>query len=499
MIRLAAAAALGAASTLGFAPFALPLAVAPAPLFSLAALAWLIRGAPLRRATLIGWCYGLGAFLSGVSWVYVSMARFSGLPAAAAAAATLAFCAFLALYPALATAISAFLWRRLPARGTWRVGLAFGAAWALGEWLRGSLLTGFPWLAVGYAHSQPSPLAGYAPVLGVYGVGMLAASMSAWLALSFIASQRRRAIAGMVLIAGMGAVLTGMRWTQPVGEPLHVRLLQGDVAQDVKWDPARLRLSLDRYASLAAAPGHGAGNSAPAAATLTVLPETALPLMFDQVPRDYLALLATHGPVLLGSAVAIHDGGYVNAAVGYTQPDAPQVYAKRHLVPFGEYPPPGFRWFFDALRIPMSEFSAGPARQPVLTLAGQRIAPNICYEDLFGEELLMALPEASLLINLSNTAWFGHSLAQPQHLQIAQMRALETGRPMLRATNSGVTASVSPQGEVLTQLPPFAPGRLDVTVTGYGGHTPYTRWGNALFLVLALGTLVTAAVRGSRG
>jgi apolipoprotein N-acyltransferase len=169
-----------------------------------------------------------------------------------------------------------------------------------------------------------------------------------------------------------------------------------------------------------------------------------------------------------------------------------QTYAKRHLVPFGEYVPPGFAWFFDYVRIPMSDFSAGPPRQAPLAIAGQRIAPNICYEDLFGEEILQSLPAATLLINLSNTAWFGDSLAQPQHLQIARLRAMETGRTMLRATNTGITAAIAPDGRVLGQLPPFTAGALRVEAQGFAGLTPYARWGNVLALVMAIGAVSPA-------
>lgn len=167
-------------------------------------------------------------------------------------------------------------------------------------------------------------------------------------------------------------------------------------------------------------------------------------------------------------------------------------------MPFGEYIPPGFSWFFELVRIPMSNFSAGPAVQAPLPIAGQSIAPNICYEDLFGEEILPSLPAATLLINLSNTAWFGDSLAQPQHLQIARMRAMETGRMMLRATNTGITAAIAPDGRVFDQLPPFTAGALRIEAQGFTGLTPYSRWGNALALLLAICAVLPALLRAYR-
>jgi apolipoprotein N-acyltransferase len=223
-------------------------------------------------------------------------------------------------------------------------------------------------------------------------------------------------------------------------------------------------------------------------AELTVLPETAIPAFLDQLPREYLEMLLNHalaqqGDLLFG--VAVGDGRqYANAAVSIGVSPT-QLYNKSHLVPFGEFVPPGFQWFLDMMRIPMSAFTPGPDRQDPMEIAGQKVAINICYEDVFGAEIIRALPRATMLINLSNTAWFGDSLAQPQHLQIAQMRALETGRPMLRATNTGMTAVVAPDGSVQAVLPPFTRAALVAEVQGYTGSTPYVRWGSSLVLLLS--------------
>ena len=275
-----------------------------------------------------------------------------------------------------------------------------------------------------------------------------------------------------------------IEWTQPAGRPLSVSLLQGNIEQSLKWKPERLQQSLDTYLRLARA--HPA--------QLIVLPETALPLMLDQLPRDYVAelrrpALALAGNVLLGIAAQDAQGRYYNSAVTFSA-NGPQTYSKQHLVPFGEFTPPAFAWTLALLKIPMSNFTPGGAVQPPLAIAGEKVAVNICYEDVFGEEVIRALPEATLLVNLSNTAWFGDSLAQPQHLQIAQMRALETGRFMLRATNTGMTAIVNPRGRVERMLPPFGEGALLGEVSGYNGATPYVRWGNAAALVLVVAGLV---------
>ncbi|MBI5108253.1 MAG: apolipoprotein N-acyltransferase [Rhodocyclales bacterium] len=476
-----AAVALGAFSVLGFAPFDDWFTVWPAPTFTLAGLFLLWRAAPdAGRALWLGLAWGAGFFLCGVSWVYVSLSVFGGMAPPAAAAATLAFCLYLALFPALA----GYVFRRLAGAdsGPFAAASLFAGLWMLTEWLRGNLFTGFPWLAIGYSQSPPSPLAGWASVLGVYGLGFIVALIGGLLA----AAWRRPAgwTAILLLLAG-GALLRGMDWTQPQGAPLKVSLLQGNVPQSLKWDPKRLPLSIDTYIGLA--------KTHPAA--LTVLPETAIPLYFNEVPREVLRSLTAHGDALIGVAVSTTDGGYTNGAVALTPQLAPRAYAKRHLVPFGEYPPPGFAWFFRFARIPMSDFTAGAPQQAPLDIAGQRIAPNICYEDLFGEELLASLPAATLLVNLSNTAWFGDSLAQPQHLQIARLRALETGRVMLRATNTGMTAMVNPDGSIAAALPPFTTASLVVDAQGRSGMTPYARWGNALALLIAVAAVLHALRR----
>ncbi|MDO8788641.1 MAG: apolipoprotein N-acyltransferase [Sulfuritalea sp.] len=478
MRAASAAFVLGAFCVLGFAPFG----VSPAPTLALGGLFFLWRKASTpRQAMLLGLAWGAGCFLFGVSWIYVSLSQFGGMAPPAAAGATLLFCLYLALFPALAGGL--FLhWRSNTSRDV----LLFAGLWTLAEWLRGTLFTGFPWLAVGYSQSPPSPLAGWASVLGVYGLGFIVALIGGLVGQMSLAGWRRPAAwFSIVALLGLGGLLRRMDWTQAAGAPVTVSLLQGNVPQSLKWDPKRLPLSIDTYLGLA--------RSHPA--TLTVLPETALPLYFNEVPREVLRGLTSHGSALIGVAVSTTDGGYTNGAVTLTAELAPAAYAKRHLVPFGEYAPPGFAWFFRFAHIPMSDFTAGPPRQEPLNIAGQRIAPNICYEDLFGEELLGALPAATLLVNMSNTAWFGDSLAQPQHLQIAQLRAIETGRVMLRATNTGMTAMVGPDGVIAAALPPFTTAALVVQAQGRSGLTPYARWGNLLALLIAAGACLTALRR----
>ncbi|HOI53043.1 MAG TPA: apolipoprotein N-acyltransferase, partial [Azonexus sp.] len=413
-------------------------------------------------------------FLAGVSWVYVSLSVFGGMPWWLAGPATLIFCAALALYPAAA----GWAFRRWQPAAFWRQVLWFAVLVAGTDWLRGWLFTGFPWLALGYSQAPPSPLAGFAPLLGVYGlslsVALIAASLARWRS-------------GLLLLAAFAAVGFGLRqvtWTTPVGEPVSVALIQGNIPQDMKFRPEAFFRTLTLYRDLIAA--HPA--------QLTLLPETALPTFVDRLPAEYLDELKTlaarrGGDLIVGTLTGDVEGAYFNSAVSLGASPL-QVYSKQHLVPFGEFIPPGFAWFMAQANIPMSSFSAGPARQTPLAVADSAVAINICYEDVFGEEIIRALPAAGILANLSNTAWFGHSLAQPQHLQIARLRAVETGRPMLRATNTGMTAIIAADGSLSGVLEPFTSGVLEGEVRAHQGATPYSRWGNlgalALIVLLAL-------------
>lgn len=474
--RLLAALLLGAASVVAFAPSAcFPLIwLTLAGLYGLLEQAADGKGA-WRSGASIGGAFGFGLFISGVSWIYVSLSTFGGMPASVAALATLAFCGGLSLYPAL---LGALFVRFSPSRG-WQRGVFFAALWTLSEWLRSWVFTGFPWLNIGYSQPPPSPLAGFAPVLGVFGVSLLTALIAALLC-NTVTSKKRFAPASLLLLLLIsGGLLQNRHWTSPVGEPISVALLQGNIAQDIKWRPEKFGESLRAYYRLALE------NPA----QLTVLPETALPAFLEQIPGEYLDELKKlaerqQGDMLFG--IAFGDmTRYANGAVSLGA-SKEQRYSKSHLVPFGEFVPPGFAWFLAMADIPMSDFAPGPKKQAPLNIAGQKIAVNICYEDAFGEEIIRALPEATLLVNVSNVAWFGDSLAPAQHLQIAQMRAMETGRMMLRATNTGMTAIVGADGQVDGVLKPFTRGALRGDVRAYQGVTPYVRWGNWPIMVIAL-------------
>jgi apolipoprotein N-acyltransferase len=293
--------------------------------------------------------------------------------------------------------------------------------------------------------------------------------------------------AAMLLAAGFALGRVG--WTAPLGEPLSVRLLQGNVPQDLKFVEGRYEDTLETYARLAA--------SKPA--KLIVLPETALPRFLDSVAPAYLGRLKdiadkNQGDLLLGVPARDAAGRFYNGVVSLGSAPS-QSYAKSHLVPFGEFIPPGFGWIIAILKIPLSDFSSGGLDQKPLKVAGQKVAVNICYEDAFGEEIIRQLPEATLLANVSNVAWFGDSLAPEQHLDMSRMRSIETGRFMLRATNTGVTAIIDPRGEVTARLANFTTGALDGSVTGYSGATPYVRAGNYPAVLICVVLLGWAALR----
>lgn len=472
--RQAAAFLLGAIAVAGFAPFHFSFLA----ILAIAGLMHLWSG-PEKDATFTGFFFGLGFFLFGVSWVYVSLHDFGGMPLPIAVIATLLFCAFLALYPALTGLLQA----RLPGSTAVKAVLLIPALLALEDWVRGWLFTGFPWLALGYSQTDHSPLAGYAPVLGVYGISLLSAICGGLVLLILKRERIKTAATALVLILLCGFGLQQVNWTHPEGPPVTVSLLQGNIPQDIKWNDDALDSTLDIYMKLVLS----------SKSRLIILPETAVPLFYDEVPADYLEMLEAHakrnhGDVLVGLPERMSDNNqiYYNSVFNFgISPH--EHYRKSHLVPFGEFLPlkPVFGWLLDLMHIPMSDFSRGALDQRPMHAAGERVAVDICYEDVFGEEVIRQLPEATLLVNVSDDAWFGDSIAPRQHMQISQMRALETGRMMLRATNTGMTAVIDRRGRLISTLPAFVQKSLDATVQGYSGSTPYVLWGNHAFLLLA--------------
>ncbi len=525
----------------------LPVPGQPWPGLQLLAMAVLVH--LLRRSPNARMAAGLGgvfawAWLAGTFWwLYVSMHTHGGLAAPLAVLAVLALAALLATYVAAFSAIFRLLLHsRIDVAAAIFNALAFAACWTLAELARGVLFTGFPWGAVGYAHVNA--LAWAAPWVGVYGMGALAAFLAALLAGGLALTQGPRwpgaavwgwlmvALAPLCLAAGPWLRTAGAGATRAHGE-LPLVLLQGNIAQDDKFDADRgIPQALAWYSQRLAA-GGGATQGA-----LVVAPETALPLLPQQLGSDFwqplLGQLAEgNHAVMLGLPLGNHTQGFANAVWAITprqawqaqtrlsqgesaerldQPDASGQntpffrYDKHHLVPFGEFVPPLFRWFVDLMAIPLGDFNRGRLGQPALEWNGQRIAPNICYEDLFGEELARGFVHAgsapTVLVNVSNLAWFGSTVALDQHLHISRLRALELGRSMVRATNTGATVVIDHEGRVTHAQPRQTEGVLTASVQGRTGLTPFawwaSRWGLWPVWWLAVAVLVLAGLARAR-
>ena len=497
LARLLAAVA-GAAAVFAFAPFSLT----PVSLAALALLFLLWQSAPTARdAAWLGFAFGFGLFGVGVSWVYIALATFGGMPMPIAIVATAGFVAYLALWPALAGwVVGRFTRAESPARL-----LAAAAAWTLAEYFRGIVFSGFPWLAFGYAELPSGgmlPLAGYAPVGGVFLVSLAVALCAAAIAgiIGALATYRPRVVvaclAGIAIVVGIGAALTRIEWTTPLGDPVAVSLVQGNVSQAEKFDPTNRPRNYDLYEKLTSV----------SRGRLVVLPESAFPEFADEIPGAVFLRLADaararDGNVLVGlfttePPLPGGDGERIYNSVLSLGASPPQFYRKHHLVPFGERIPlkPLAGWFINrVLAIPLADQAAGPAVQAPFDVVGQKVAVNICYEDVFGAELIAAARASTLLVNVTNDAWYGRSIAARQHNQISAMRALESGRPMLRATNTGITSAIDHDGRTLAELPWFTVGILEVDIVGRTGDTPYLRHGDTTVLVLAGVLLLVAA------
>jgi len=442
----------------------------------IALLAWRVAPLAPRRAAAVGLVFGTAWVGAGTWWLFISLHTYGGLPAWMAVLAIAALSAALSLY--LAAAMAAFARWRSGVAG--RDALLFGAVWLLAELARGVIFTGFPWLASGYAQVD-APLAALAPWLGVYGLGFVLAVLASWPVLGRRVAWRARALpVGVLMAALVGAALLGPgQFTQPNGT-LTVTLLQGNVAQDEKFSMAAMPQALAwTREQLLAARGE-----------LVVGPETVIPLLPSQLDPGYWQELATHfqrGPqaALIGLPLGDEEVGYTNSAAGLSAATAALPlgfyrYDKHHLVPFGEFIPTGFRWFTQLMNIPLGDFNRGVVGAPSFVFRGERIGANICYEDLFGEELAARFADAAnaptMFANISNIGWFGDTVAIPQHLQISRMRTLEFQRPMLRATNTGATAVIDHTGRVTASLAPFTQGVLDASVQGRTGLTPFAWW-----------------------
>lgn len=477
-----------------------PLAFAPFDLFpivflSIAVLFYIVENtADLRRVFLRGYLFGVGYFGLGVSWVAISMVRFGGMSLPLSIALTALLVLFLALYIAGVGYLGKKFFSRLSPR--LRLLLVYPSLWVLLEWVRGWLFTGFPWIDIGYSQVS-SPLAGLLPLLGVYGATLVVAVCAGCLVLLLYEQGKMLANVGLLLVSLLAAsgLLMLISWSTPLGNPVKTSLIQGNIPQEMKWIPSQRQPTIDLYTGLTRQ--HWDSD-------IIIWPETALPAYYHQA-EGFLRRLAdeahaNHTSMLIGLPFLDFSNGerrYFNSAVVLDNGDI-QFYHKYHLVPFGEYVP--LKWllgdFLGFLQIPMANFSRSDKHESVVTMSGLKGAVSICYEDAFGEEVIDGLPEANFLINISNDAWFGDSLAPHQHLQKARVRALETARPMLRATNNGISAVIDHEGRILKTSPQFKEDVLTVEFQPMQGSTVYVMLGNYPVMCLSGLVLLLAWGRG---
>lgn len=474
-INLLIAVAAGALLTTAFAPLNWwPVAfIAPAILIAL----W--SNASAKQAAWSGYFFGLGFFSVGVSWVYNSIHDFGHAPVPFAVALTILFSLTLACFPALVGWVQAP--RKTQQNNMARYLLVIPAIWVLSEWLRGWLLTGFPWLQLGYSQLD-SWFSSLAPVAGVLGVSWAIVFFVClgFLALSGQGKQRWGAMLGLIMLPILFILLGRIEWTESTGETLEVRLIQGNISQENKWQSSWLIPTIDRYVGL---------TEDHLDADLIVWPEVALPgrysLFKDSVLNPLQTKLIHSNTDLIFGVLRKNENGLHNALVRLNSDT--QMYLKRHLVPFGEYIP--FRnsltWLKNMVELPSSDLSAGDLAN-TLSVGDFQAGGSVCFEDAFGAEVAEMLPAANFLVNVSNDAWFGDSLAPHQHLEIARMRALETGRPLLRATNTGISAVMNYRGEIQTIAPQFELFVLKDKIIPRTGATPYVIWRDKLIVILMI-------------
>ena len=449
-----------------------------------------------KNTFLLGLSFGLGYFVLGLWWIFISLHDVGGMNAILSCIAVFLLAGLMAIYFACATLACHF------SRNSFFFGLLLAASWVVAEYLRGIIFTGFPWM--GFAEAQfNGPFAPIAPFFG----GLACTFLAVWISWEVTRLKKSLFISGACIISTIALMQFASFWTfiKPFGEPLSIRLIQGNFEQSLKFNPKAIESQFSFYTS--------AIESQPA--DLIITPETAYPWPQSNLPTGLLGSIqgfstTTASNVLLGVIGETSNSSevkYTNRALGISPNVSGYQYDKSHLVPFGEFIPPGFHWFINAFHVPMSDFARGqPDQAPFSIIRSGKATINaaitICYEDVFGEELASRIHHSSkpvnLLINMTNLAWFGNSQAPTQQLRLSQLRSLETGLPALRATNTGITAVLGPDGKILAELPQFTQGVLEADIQTYSGSTPYVFWGNAPILGLSCLLLILGFIRQRR-
>lgn len=486
---------LGIILTFAFAPYEIfPLAVlAPAGLLIL----WLKVSPSPKKAFWLGFMFGLGLFGSGVYWVFISIHVVGDVPIALASFITVGLIAFLALYPAMAGYL---LNRYFPMQTTQKLIYAFPTIWVFLEWVRGLLFSGFPWLFLGYSQTN-SPLKGYAPILSVYGIS-LALTMSSGLLVNAGIRYKQKDFKAvyqnlftLTIIWIIGGMCSFIPWTIPQAKPLTVALVQGNIPQTIKWSPEHLQYSLDTYTELTK-PLWGKSD-------IIIWPEAAVPLPLQNA-ADFINELDTKAQdsnttLILGIPIRTPDEkSYFNSII--TLGKDRTVYSKRHLVPFGEYTPLSgiFTNLLKFWDIPMSEMEAGRIDQAPLLVNNTKILPSICYEIAFPDLTRSRDKSIGMLLVLTNDAWFGHSNAEPQHLQMAAMRALEFHKPVIFVSNDGITAIINPNGQIIASAPQRQAAVVRGTIQPMYGITPWLNNGMDPLLFIFLAFIIGARLANNK-
>lgn len=472
--------------TLAFAPFNLAYAAFPA----LAYLFWATLTLSPKRAAIRGYLFGFGQFGLGVSWVFVSIHDYGGGSLFGSLLITVLFICFWALFPGIAV----YLATKLPYKKSGRL-ILFPLLWVLVEYLRGRIvLEGFPWLQIAYSQLD-TMLAGYIPLVGCYGVGLLASLLAVLLIRIMLTPKYLSRL--LLCVAGVwiaGGLLKTVNWTQPIGKPIKTTLIQGNISQDKKWLPEKRISTILQYIQMTEA--HWDSK-------VIVWPESSVPAYLSDVYETFLRPLGqsakSHQTELIISVPSYGnaEGEKYNSVVTLGREEG--MYRKVHLLPFGEYMPwqPVSGWILAHFNLRLSRFAPGRPDQPLLSAGDHRFKASICYEDAFAENAIRGLPDAAYLVNATNDGWFGDSIEPHQHLQIARMRALETGRYLLRSTNTGVTAIISPAGEVISQAPLFTTTALTGMIEPMSGMTPFSRIGDDAVVGFVFVLLLAVLIQGN--
>lgn len=461
--------------TLSFAPYNYNYLVVVSLVFIF--LSW--HDVSPARAALRAYLFGLGMFGSGIYWVYISIHDYGGAPTAGAILLTLLVICFWSIFPAITSYISVKISHKTQNKLVWFIPFI----WILIEYFRGYwFLNGFPWLQIAYSQLH-TPLAGFVPIVGVYGTGfLLAISASAIVAGIQKTIRYKIVIISLISLWTTGYILQGTQWTHAIGKEIKVSLVQGNISQDQKWLPKNKIKTLLEYQEL---------TRQNWASDIIIWPETAIPAYLTQVQEFYLTPLSEEAKkhntdLIVSLPTRDKEKNYYNTVITLGQNQAR--YNKNHLLPFGEYLPlqPLSGFILDSLNLHLGTFTSGGSKQKLLIAGGYPFATSICYEDAFANEAINALPEAAFLVNVTNDAWFGDSTEPHQHMQIAQMRALETGRYLLRTTNTGITAIVDPNGFIIKKSPQFKQVVLNGTIFPMAGMTPYAKLGDGIIMIVLL-------------